>query len=115
MSLRGELSRRNAVKVAVVYAIVGWLLIEVLSVLLPASQAPEWVVRLFSFCVIAGLPVALIIILGVRTHATGHSANRNSPIVRQHHQCNKPAPPTVVGDAAPSKGVSGREAGIVTP
>ncbi len=43
------------------YAIVGWLLIEVASVLLPTFQAPEWVMRVFSFFIIAGFPVALIL------------------------------------------------------
>ncbi len=41
MSFFGELRRRNVVKVAVAYAIVGWILIEVASVLLPTFQAPE--------------------------------------------------------------------------
>ena len=61
MSFFGELRRRNVVKVALAYAIVGWLLIEVASVLLPTFQAPEWVMRVFSFFIIAGFPVALIL------------------------------------------------------
>ena len=40
-----ELKRRNVVKVAVAYAIVGWLLIEASSVLLPAFDAPDWILR----------------------------------------------------------------------
>ncbi len=60
-SVWGELKRRNVVKVAVAYAIVGWLLIEVSSVLLPTFQAPEWVMRVFSFFIIAGFPVTLIL------------------------------------------------------
>ena len=60
-SVWAELRRRNVVKVAAVYAIVGWLLIEVSSVLLPTFQAPEWVMRVFSFFIIAGFPVALVL------------------------------------------------------
>ena len=56
-----ELRRRNVVKVAAAYAIVGWLSIEVASVLLPTFQAPEWVMRVFSFFVLSGFPVALVL------------------------------------------------------
>ena len=56
-----ELKRRKVVKVAVAYGIVGWLLIEVASVLLPTFQAPEWIMRVFSFFIIAGFPVALVL------------------------------------------------------
>ena len=61
MSLLGEIKRRKVFQVAVAYAIVGWLLIEVASVLLPTFQAPEWVMRAFSFAVIAGFPLAVIL------------------------------------------------------
>ena len=40
MSFFGELRRRNVVKVAVAYAIVGWLLIEVSTTVLPDEWLP---------------------------------------------------------------------------
>ena len=43
-----ELKRRNVFRVGIAYAIVGWLLIEVSSVLLPTFKAPEWVMQVFS-------------------------------------------------------------------
>ena len=55
-----ELRRRNVVKVAVAYAIVGWLLVEVASVVLPTFKAPEWIMQVFTFLVIVGFPLALI-------------------------------------------------------
>ena len=60
-SMWGELKRRNVVKVAVAYAIVGWLLIEVSSVLLPAFEAPEWVLRVVILLVGLGFVLALIL------------------------------------------------------
>ncbi len=42
-SVWGELKRRNVVRVSVAYAIVGWLLIEVSSVIAPAMNLPDWV------------------------------------------------------------------------
>jgi len=55
-----ELKRRNVVRVAVVYSIVGWLLVEVASVVLPIFKAPEWILQVFTFLVILGFPLALI-------------------------------------------------------
>ncbi len=60
MALWGELKRRNVVKVAVAYAIVGWLLIEVSSTVLPTFQAPEWVLQTITFVIILGFPLALV-------------------------------------------------------
>jgi hypothetical protein len=39
-SFFAELKRRNVYKVAVAYAVVAWLLLQVLSILLPAFDAP---------------------------------------------------------------------------
>ena len=61
MSLIAELKRRNVFRVAVAYAIVAWLLIEVASVVLPTFEAPEWVMKAFSSLVILGFPLALIL------------------------------------------------------
>ncbi len=60
-SVWAELRRRNVVKVAVAYAIVGWLLVEVASVVLPTFKAPEWIMQVFTFLVIVGFPLALIL------------------------------------------------------
>jgi hypothetical protein len=61
MSLIAELKRRNVFRVGVAYAIVGWLLIEVASVLLPTFDAPDWVMKAFSSLVILGFPLTLVI------------------------------------------------------
>ena len=44
-SVWGELKRRNVVKVAVAYAIVGWLLVEVAATVLPIFEAPDWTLQ----------------------------------------------------------------------
>ena len=48
-----ELKRRNVYKVAVAYAIVGWLLVQVATQVLPFREIPIWVVRLVIVLVIA--------------------------------------------------------------
>jgi len=57
----GELKRRNVYKVAVAYAIVGWLLIQVATQVFPFLEIPSWVVRLVIALIAIGFPIALII------------------------------------------------------
>jgi adenylate cyclase len=56
-----ELKRRNVYKVAVAYAVVGWLVIQISSTVLPTFHAPEWVVQTLVVLVLTGLPIALVI------------------------------------------------------
>jgi len=60
MPLISELRRRNVFRVAAAYAVVGWLLVEVASVVLPTFDAPSWVMKVFTFLVILGFPLALV-------------------------------------------------------
>jgi len=60
-SVWGELKRRNVVKVAAAYAIVGWLLVQIADVFFPALQLPDWTVTLVVGLVILGFPLALIL------------------------------------------------------
>ena len=56
-----ELKRRNVYKVAVAYAVVAWLLIQLASILFPTFEAPPWVMKVFIAAVALGFPFALII------------------------------------------------------
>ena len=38
-----ELKRRNIFRVAGVYAVVGWILMQVVAVMTPALNLPDWV------------------------------------------------------------------------
>ncbi len=58
-SFFAELRRRNVFRVGVAYAIVGWLLVEVASVVLPTLLLPDWTLRILVFFVILGFPLAL--------------------------------------------------------
>ena len=57
----GELKRRNVYKVAVAYAVVGWLLIKVATQVFPIFEVPSWVIRLLILLIVVGFPVALIL------------------------------------------------------
>jgi len=56
-----ELKRRNVYKVAVAYAIVGWLLVQIATQVFPFLEIPTWIVRLVIVLVAAGFPIALVI------------------------------------------------------
>jgi serine/threonine-protein kinase len=57
----GELKRRNVYKVAVAYAIVGWLVVQIATQVFPFLEIPNWVVRLVIALVMIGFPIALVI------------------------------------------------------
>jgi TolB-like protein/Tfp pilus assembly protein PilF len=60
-SFFAELKRRNVYKVAVGYAVVGWLLIQVATQVFPFFEIPNWAVRLAVLLIVIGFPIALVI------------------------------------------------------
>src|SRR5436190_17238211 len=56
-----ELKRRNVYKVAVAYAIVGWLIAQIATQIFPLLEIPNWVVRLIIVLIAIGFPIALVI------------------------------------------------------
>jgi adenylate cyclase len=56
-----ELKRRNVYKVAVAYAVVSWLLVQVATQVFLFLEIPNWVVRLVIAIVVIGFPIALVI------------------------------------------------------
>ena len=61
MNFFSELKRRNVYKVAVAYAVVGWLVVQVATQTFPFFEVPNWSVRLVILLVVIGCPIALII------------------------------------------------------
>src|SRR3984893_9105130 len=56
-----ELKRRNVYKVAVAYAVVGWLLVQVATQVFPFLEIPNWAIRLVIAVAVIGFPIALVI------------------------------------------------------
>lgn len=56
-----ELKRRNVVRVAAVYAAVGFMLIEVVQAVFPALLLPEWTGRAVVVLVLLGFPITLVV------------------------------------------------------
>src|SRR5438034_976014 len=60
-SLFSELKRRHVDKVALVYAAVAWLLIELAWILLPTLDAPEWMLPAFIVLIALGFVITVFI------------------------------------------------------
>ena len=89
MSLFTELQRRNVLRVGAAYLVVGWLLTEVLTTILPTLGAPDWVARAviltFAFGFVPILVLSWVYELtpsGVMkdVEADGENAGRMAPI-----------------------------------
>ena len=58
MSLYAELKRRNVIRMAALYLVTAWLLVQVAATLLPVFGAPAWVMKtLVGFFALAFVPV----------------------------------------------------------
>jgi adenylate cyclase len=55
-----ELKHRNVYRAAVVYAAVGWALLEAADVVLPRLGLPDWTVNLVLALVLLGFPLAIV-------------------------------------------------------
>ncbi|MBA3962178.1 MAG: tetratricopeptide repeat protein [Chthoniobacterales bacterium] len=56
-----ELKRRSVYKVAVAYAVVSWLLIQIATQVFPFLEIPNWAIRLVIVLLALGFPIALIL------------------------------------------------------
>jgi TolB-like protein/Flp pilus assembly protein TadD len=56
-----ELKRRNVYKVAIAYAVIAWLLMQIATQVFPFLEIPNWAIRLVIMLIVIGFPIALII------------------------------------------------------
>ena len=66
-----ELKRRNVYKVAVAYAIVGWVIAQIATQIFPFLEIPNWIVRLVIVLIAIGFPIALVIAWAFETTPEG--------------------------------------------
>ena len=60
-SFFAELKRRNVYKVAVAYAVVGWLVMQIAATVVPALHLPDVIVSAVVVLTLLGFPIALVI------------------------------------------------------
>jgi len=80
----GELKRRNVYKVAVAYAVVGWLLIQVATQVFPFLEITNWMIRLVILLTAFGFPVALIIAWAFELTPEGIKRTEAADAAQQH-------------------------------
>ena len=56
-----ELKQRKVYRVALGYAVVAWLVIQISATVMPAYHAPEWILPIFITVIALGFPVALVL------------------------------------------------------
>jgi TolB-like protein/predicted Zn-dependent protease len=56
-----ELKQRKVYRVALGYAVVAWLVVQIASTVLPTFHVPEWVLQALTVIVALGFPVALVL------------------------------------------------------
>lgn len=56
-----ELKRRHVYRVAAAYAIVGWLLIQVVTQVFPIFRLPDWIDQAIVLLILVGFPIALVL------------------------------------------------------
>jgi adenylate cyclase len=61
LSFFNELKRRNVFKVGVAYLAVGWLILQVVELVLDSTSAPDWVMQIFLLAVAVGFPIAILL------------------------------------------------------
>ncbi len=59
MSFFEELKRRNVFRVAIAYAVIAWLILQVGDTLAPALLLPEWINSALAFFLVLGFPLAV--------------------------------------------------------
>src|SRR6476620_12631202 len=79
-----ELKRRNVYKVAVAYAVVGWLLVQVATQVFPFLEIPNWMIWLVILRTAFGFPVALIIAWAFELTPEGIKRTEDADAARQH-------------------------------
>lgn len=58
-SFFAELQRRHVVRAAVAYAVVGWAILQLASIVFPAFGAPDWVLKVVIVGLVLGFPLAM--------------------------------------------------------
>lgn len=62
-----ELRRHHVFRMAATYAVVGWLIIQVVAIIFPLLQFPAWLARTIVVLVLVGFPIALVLAWAFQT------------------------------------------------
>jgi len=74
----GELKRRNVIRMAGLYLVGAWLVIQVTGTVLPMFGTPEWLPRTIVVLLVIGFVPAVIFSWGIRSAAI-RASSKSSP------------------------------------
>jgi TolB-like protein/lipoprotein NlpI len=84
-----ELKRRNVYKVALAYAVIAWLLMQIASQIFPFFDIPNWAVRLVVLILILGFPVALVLAWAFELTPEGIKRTEFADELPKKSSCNR--------------------------
>src|ERR1700730_2476535 len=88
-SFFAELKRRNVYKVAVAYAVVGWLVIQVTATIVPALHLPDTLTTTVVVLVLVGFPISLVVSWAFEMTPEGMKRTEDVPSDEVIPQCSK--------------------------
>jgi TolB-like protein/tetratricopeptide (TPR) repeat protein len=86
-----ELKRRNVYKVAVAYAVIGWVIAQIATQIFPFLEIPNWVVRLVIVLIAIGFPIALVVAWAFEATPEGIKRTEDVDLVAQSRAPKKHA------------------------
>src|SRR5687768_12697988 len=100
-----ELKRRKVYRVAVAYAVLSWLLIQIATQTFPFFEIPTWAVRLVVALLALGFPVALL--LAWAFELTPEGIKRTDEVDEaKARRVDVPKPPVTATVAPPEKSIA---------
>ena len=79
-----ELKRRNIYKVAITYAVIAWLLVQVGSILFPTFEVSTWVMKVFVTAIAVGFPIALVMAWAFELTPRGIKRTEVADVAQDH-------------------------------
>jgi len=104
-----ELKRRRVYTVAVTYAVVAWLLIQVVTQVFPPFEVPNWAERLVIIAIVLGFPIALVFawIYDITSHGIVRTeqarSERRGSLVEPLHSSDRSIAVLPFSDLSPAK------------
>jgi adenylate cyclase len=95
-----ELRRRRVIRVIVLYAIAGWVVIEVTSTVLPGLNLPDWTTTLVILLVALGFVIAIML---AWAFDIGPDGIHRTPKINEGESTAEPAEPAESAAPQPSK------------
>src|SRR5262252_2647750 len=84
-----ELKRRHIYRVAAAYAVIAWLLLQLVNNVAPVLDLPVWVARAFLLALIIGFPIAVLLAWIVEA-APSNASEKASKIASPAPSSSKP-------------------------